>query len=128
MTANCTRRARERDWRRLRFARFTAFTLILLTCQPVYAHGQEVVFFPLGQLLAAPALIVITWRMSGSFWFKALVLACAVALATILWFVPGPSFPAWLRHTGTGNFLLGLLPPLIVAIGFISIARLFRGR
>jgi len=111
--------------RRHWFESFSTLTVGLLICRPALAHGEEVLLLPIGQLLAIPALIFIIRRYAKSRWVTALVATSAVATGAALWFVPGSFFPSWLRHTGTGNFLLGVLPPLVIAYVVASINRLF---
>ena len=85
------------------------------------AHGEGVLLFPLGTLAALAAILLLAfWRSSRPFVAMAAVLA-GLAVSIPFWFVPGTFFPAALRYTGWGYFLVGFLPSF--ATGALVAAR-----
>jgi hypothetical protein len=80
-----------------------------------HAHGEEALLFPVGQLVALTVAAIAAWRVSSSWLWRSLIFASSAGLAFALWFVPGDVFPSAVRTTGIGNFVLGLVPPVLVA-------------
>jgi hypothetical protein len=88
---------------------------ILVAPLTAQAHGEEVLLFPLGQLAALVVTSIVAWRASSSWLWRSLIFASSASLAFALWFVPGDVFPSALGASGIGNFMLGLVPPVLVA-------------
>jgi hypothetical protein len=83
------------------------------------ADHEEVLLFPMGQLVALPILAIALWRASILGAVARVVIAVgALSIAAALWFVPGPK-----PSTGIGIFLLGLLPPVAFVAICIAIRR-----
>ena len=85
------------------------------------AHGVEVLFLPLGQVVAVVVVVVLLWPLRQGVSLFALFFAVGVALA--LWFIPGSWFLDSLRGP-TGQFFAGFVPPL-AGVGLIIF--IFRG-
>lgn len=104
----------------------TNLTLWLLAFVPsvAMAHGEEVLLFPIGTLLAVAA-ILLTAFMQAVRWHVR-VAACILAFAASIpfWLIPSDYIPEDMQHTGWGNFIMGFLPSL--AVGWLVIW-LFRG-
>jgi hypothetical protein len=87
----------------------------MLASQSAQAHGEEVVFFFGGQLLALVAVGVIAWRSSRGWVQRSAVVVIPVLLVLPLWFVPRSVFPEFFRFDVFGNLLMGLIPPIALA-------------
>ena len=86
------------------------------------AHGEQVLFLPIGQLLALLIAGVIAWRSTDGWKKRCLVMAAAIATAFACWFLPGNLFGVW-SYTVTANFLMGLVPPVVIAALVSAVVR-----
>lgn len=95
--------------------------MLLAMATPAYAHSEEILLFPVGQVAALAVTIVATTTLLRSIPGFVRWSGFLVALATCIpfWFIPGSYFPEYLRHTAWGNFISGLVPPLVIG-GVVS--------
>jgi len=100
----------------LKRKRLLILIIIFATLIPnmALAHGVEVLFLPLGQVIAV-VVVILLWPLRQGVFLLALFFAVGVALA--LWFIPDSWFPESLRGP-TGQFFSGFVPPL-AAVGLI---------
>jgi hypothetical protein len=94
---------------------FTNAAVLLAVPALAYAHGQEVLLFPLGTLFSVAFSQLVVRYFSIKAGPRFLGIALAVGSVLPLWFLPGSSFPEFLRYSDWGNFLMGAAPPLVVA-------------
>jgi len=89
--------------------------LALLAIVPrlAFAHGEEVLLFPIGTLVAVAAILLVSFARSACWRVRALAGVAAIAASLPFWFVPGNYFPSAMQHTGWGYFVVGLLPSLV---------------
>lgn len=87
------------------------------------AHGEEVLLFPLGTLVAIAVIAVVALALRIHWHVRVLAGLAAVAASFPLWFVPGRLLPAPLRYTDAGIFATGFLPSLIVAAVVVWLLR-----
>jgi hypothetical protein len=101
--------------------RHTAAAIALL-CTPAtaLAHGQQILFMPVGNLVALVAVTVATlvFKVGWKARLAALLLALAVALPP--YFVPAGYLPWQLTSSEAGCFILGVVPPLVAAALFLA--------
>jgi hypothetical protein len=81
----------------------------LLAPAAAHAHGEEALFFPVGHLVALIAVIAIGRRLRLAFAPILLALLAAAAATYPFWVIPSTFMPDALKHTASGNFLVGLL-------------------
>jgi hypothetical protein len=74
------------------------------------AHGQEVVFMPIGQLFA----VVVAIRVFS--------VMCAVGVTLPFWFSSVSWFPGFL-WSATGFFLIGFVPSVVVVLAIFLLQR-----
>ena len=88
------------------------FWLTLLAFMPscAFAHGEEVFLFPVGTLVAVVMVLLIASLRAVRWPIRIGVALLAFGASIPFWFLPGNLFPAALRHTGWGNFIIGFLP------------------
>jgi hypothetical protein len=85
-------------------------TLLAIMPSCAFAHGEEVLLFPIGTLVAVVTLLLIA-SLRAARWHIRIVATLFAFVASIpFWFVPGNLFPAALRYTGWGDFIVGFLP------------------
>ena len=102
------------------------FWLTLLAIMPSYAfaHGEEVFLFPIGTLVAVVTLLLIASLRAARWPIRIGVTLFAFAASIPFWFVPGNLFPAALRYTGWGNFIVGFLPSFTAGgLAFVCFVR-----
>jgi hypothetical protein len=89
----------------------------LLVATPVvaYAHGQQAVFMPLGQLVALLPAAIIAWRLTHGIAARAVVVLAAVLVPVVVWFLPNYYLPWWLLASETSSFLTGFIASTLVA-------------
>lgn len=90
--------------------------LSLLVCYPVLAlaHGEEVLLFPVGTLLALVVLFVICHLLSSRWPVRLLTISLAFVVSLPFWYLPGDALPNVARYSGWGNFAVGFVPSLLV--------------
>jgi uncharacterized membrane protein len=89
---------------------------LVLTSPLAYAHGEQIIFLPLGQLAALVPATIIAWRLTRGIAARVLVILCALAVPILLWFLPNHYMPWWLLASEVSSFLTGFVASTIVAI------------
>jgi hypothetical protein len=79
-----------------------------------FAHGEDVLLFPLGTLVAVAAILLASFARRAQLGVRVFAGAVAIAASIPFWFVPSNVIPPALRYTGWGNFVVGFLPSLAV--------------
>jgi hypothetical protein len=80
------------------------------------AHGQEVVFMPVGQFVALVVVGILLWRLPfRGVAIRVMAVLCVLGVTLPLWYVSVSWFPGFLRNA-TGFFLIGLVPSVVVAL------------
>ncbi len=99
--------------------------LLIFADRTAYAHGQEIVFFPLGQaaalLLSIVSAILFVRQWLGG--IIAVLLTLVVCAAT--WFMPGSISPGSMRHAEAGYFFAGFVLPSVVTV-FAALFGIFK--
>jgi len=87
------------------------------------AHGEQVILFPVGTVLAVAVLLLLA-RVWASKW-PARLAACTFALAAAIppWVMPGDELPAQIQRTGWGYFLLGFAPSMLIGAAALRVVR-----
>lgn len=99
----------------------------MLTQPSVHAHGQQVIFVPIGQIIALVIVAMIAvWAVRGVT-ARVAVVAFAVCIGVLTWVVPNGYLPWWALATSEASFLTGLLPPVAIAMLVAWVARLSQG-
>jgi len=81
-----------------------------------YAHGQEVVFFPVGQV-AAIILAIITSIVFMRRWIeRTIAILLTLAVCVWAWFIPGTYFPKSQHSSEIAYFFEGFVLPSIVTL------------
>jgi hypothetical protein len=92
--------------------------IFLASAAPAYAHGEDVLLLPIGEIFALTVLALFSFRTLSalSALSRWLIVFVAILVCVPAWLVPGSHLPAgnW------GNFLGGLLPPLLAG-GLVSL-------
>jgi hypothetical protein len=93
------------------------------------AHGEEVVFLPVGQLVALVVVGILLWRLPfRGVAVRVFSVMCVAGVTLPLWFATVSWFPAFLRGAA-GFFLVGLVPAVVVVLAiFLLQRRLVRER
>ncbi len=93
------------------------FVLILVP-GPALAHGEYVLLFPIGTLVASAAVALAACMAGLGPWLILSGALLAVATSIPLWVVPDP-LPEPLKYTGTGHFLFGFVPSAASGAAFV---------
>lgn len=96
------------------------FWMMLMTASSAHAHGGEILFFPLGQILALVAIVCVAAFMHLGQLATIAAMIVGIVGAIVLWFLPRSIFPEQLRYSGLGYFLSGVIPAML--FGFIVVA------
>lgn len=98
--------------------------LLLLALIPgvALAHGEEVLWWPFGTLIAVAAVIVL--GVLCKIRWPAVVCAVAFSIAASLpfWSMPSSSFPSAMQHTGWGYFVFGFGSSIVVGVLAVGLA------
>src|SRR5687767_3897488 len=101
---------------------FLATAALLALPRAALAHGEYILFLPLGQLAALVTGVATALFLRSR--VRLLVVTAALGLGAIVafasWFLPPSSLGAW-RYSAFAFFVLGFVPPALVACG-ITIA------
>jgi hypothetical protein len=89
--------------------------VLLLVPALAEAHGQQIVFLPLGQLVAVVPATIIAWRLTRGIMARMVVVLCALVAPVLLWFTPNRCLPWWLLASEISSFLTGFIASSIVA-------------
>jgi hypothetical protein len=79
------------------------------------AHGQQIVFVPIGQLIALVPVAFIAWRLTRGWFVRSAVIVCAVLVPTVILFMPIGYIPWWLVADEISSFLTGFLFSVLLA-------------
>jgi hypothetical protein len=79
------------------------------------AHGQQIFFIPVGQLIALVPVAFIAWRLTRGWFVRIAVIACALLVPTIILFMPSGYIPWWLVADEIRSFLTGFVFSVLVA-------------
>jgi hypothetical protein len=89
--------------------------VLLLVPALAEAHGQQIVFLPLGQLVAVVPATIIAWRLTRGVIARFAIVVCALVGPVLLWFTPNRCLPWWLLASEISSFLTGFIASSIVA-------------
>jgi len=91
---------------------------ILLAFVPAVAqaHGQQVVFLPLGQLVALIPAAIVAWTLTRGIAARAVVVMSAVLVPFALWFLPNYLMLWWLLGSEVSSFFTGFIASTVVAV------------
>jgi len=89
--------------------------VLLLVPALAEAHGEQLVFLPLGQLVALLPATIIAWRLTRGVSARVVVLFSALLAPVLLWFLPNHYMPWWLLASEISSFLTGFIASTIVA-------------
>jgi hypothetical protein len=89
--------------------------VLLLVPALAEAHGQQIVFLPLGQLVAVVPATIIAWRLTRRVIARFAIVVCALVGPVLLWFTPNRCLPWWLLASEISSFLTGFIASSIVA-------------
>ena len=91
---------------------------LMIIATPVYAHGEEVLILPVGQIVGLLLMFSFTkWFVASTLRIARWVsLAFTAVLCSTLLFVPTSYFPDDIRYSLWGNYLLGVVPPLMFGV------------
>jgi len=90
--------------------------MLTTTTGTTYAHGQQVLLVPFGQLVALIPAAVIAWRLTRTVAGRTVVVVSALLVPVIFWFLPNYYFPSWLFASDISSFLAGFTASTLVAI------------
>jgi hypothetical protein len=96
---------------------------LLLVPSLALAHGQQIVFVPLGQITALIPVAFIAWRLTRGWFARTAVIVCAVLVPTVILFMPIGYIPWWLVASERSSFLTGLLFSVLVACALSGLYR-----
>jgi uncharacterized membrane protein len=97
-------------------ARLPIAMALLLLPAVAEAHGEQIVFLPLGQLVGLVPAAVIAWRLTRGVIARMVVILCALVAPVLLLFMSNNYLPWWLLASETSSFLTGFIASTIVAI------------
>jgi hypothetical protein len=82
----------------------------------VWAHGEGVVFAPFGQSAALIVVGILLWRLPfRGIAIRCITAVCAVGIAASLWYVDLSWLPYLMLFNAVGFFLIGFVPPVLIA-------------
>lgn len=99
-----------------RSLQFAAFSLLLPSV--AFAHGQQVLGLPVGQMAAMLVVILVVLLLRIAWSQRAVAVLSALGSAIVTWFIPTWDFMG--MNFGYGMipwFVLGIAPPLFVGTG-----------
>ena len=102
---------------------------VLLAAGPAFAHGeQHVLLLPLGNFAAFVTVLILAARAKIRWLLRLLAIAVVLMVSFFSNGALMPSrvsdpVPAWANSFPLGVFLLGLVPPLILAFPFLRAER-----
>ena len=106
---------------------FALGVMLLLAQSTAYAHGEQIIFMPIGQVMALVLVAMIAvWAVRG-IGARVAVVACAVGVGVLPWILPNAYLPWWALGTVEASFLTGLLPPVVIAMVVAWLARVSQG-
>ena len=85
------------------------------------SHGEEVLLLPVGQLAAVVVLGLALWWARPTIWEAMAAVIAALAASFLIWIVPNPAYllGSTFPHRSVGNFVSGLVPPVIAALAVL---------
>jgi hypothetical protein len=96
---------------------------LLLAPSLALAHGQQIVFVPIGQIAALVPVAFIAWRLTRGWFVRTAVIVCAVLVPTAILFMPIGYIPWWLVANETNSFLTGFLFSVLLACALSGLYR-----
>ena len=102
--------------------------LLLFSADAVYGHSEQVLFVPIGQIMALGALFIagVLYSMQG--FRRWIVLIVAAIICVTIWFIPSKYLPGDLTYSGLDNFIIGFFPPIILGGSLTIVIRLLKKR
>ncbi len=95
--------------------RFYLLSALLFSVERIaYAHSEEIIFFPLGQMLAFILAIAVSMILVRRWLGGVIAMALTLAVCVAAWFIPGFYFPESMQGSETGYFFEGFVPPTVV--------------
>jgi hypothetical protein len=79
------------------------------------AHGQQVLFMPVGNMAAIVVVLVMAVRAKVDWQSRVLSVVLAAAVVFPPYFLTNQYFPWWLTSSELGCFVLGFVPPVAAA-------------
>jgi hypothetical protein len=100
---------------------------LILTQGVCFAHGEQALLLPVGQISALIAILVLAFLLKMTVAWRASFVATALAVAVSSWFIPNLYFLFldWFGTSGWPWFLLGLLAPTFGALAVYAASRRF---
>ena len=90
--------------------------LLVFVPSSALAHGQQVVFVPIGQLAALAPVAFVAWRFTSGFFPRLVIIACALIVPFYYFgFVQIRYIPDWLVEDEISSFLSGFVSSVFVA-------------
>ena len=96
-----------------------------LAAAPVLAlaHGEELVFLPVGNVAAVLSVIVVALLVEVGWSSRLLAIVIAGAATVPPYFVTYRYAPHWLAYSELALFLVGFVPPVAVSAAFLAASR-----
>ena len=91
-----------------------------------FAHGQEMLLFPIGTLIAVAAVFALAASSKARWPVKLCAVLLALAATLPFWFLSQEDLPAVMAYTGWGNFVFGFVPS--IAVGGLVVWLAYRNR
>ncbi len=96
---------------------------LLLGPALAFAHGQQIVFLPIGQAIALIPVAFIAWRLARGWIVRTSIIVCAVLVPTVILFMPIGYIPWWFVADEIRSFLTGFLLSVLLAIALSMLSR-----
>ena len=96
---------------------------LLLIAPLAFAHGQQIVFVPVGQAIALIPVAIMAWRLTRGWFVRTAVIIGAVLVPTVILFMPIGSIPSWWVADEISSFLTGFLLSVISAGALSGLCR-----
>ena len=87
------------------------------------AHGEEIVFLPLGNVAAVLSVTVIALFVSVGWNARLLAIVIAGAATVPPYFVTYQYAPHWLAYSELALFSIGFVPPVAASAAFLAASR-----
>lgn len=101
------------------------FTLLGMFLSPslAYAHGEQVILFPIGQGFAIWFIFFLAGKIIIEDKRRKIIKIITIAIAASIWIIPGIYVPGSLKYSGWGNFISGFIPPLVVGVASVFLMK-----
>ena len=87
------------------------------------AHGQQIVFVPIGQVIALVPVAFIAWRLTRGWAVRLAIIVSAVLVPTAILFMPIGYIPWWLVADEIRSFLTGFTLSVLIACVLVVLYR-----